>query len=363
MKQARWPWIAGLLLFVVVLCGLPLTALLSTPEPAQACTAGAPSSGAVVQINTHVGAVGGWNSAAVDNAAIIVATGDARHVPARGWVIAVATAMTESSLINSGTATDHDSVGLFQQRPSQGWGSVAQLTDPVYASTKFYTALLQVPDWQTLGLGDAAQRVQKSAFPDRYSRYETDAEQVVTAVAGVASITDLPGASLADCSTPPVVASGGWTQPVHAPIGSRFRPPDRPTHQGVDLMAARNTVIRAVSAGRVVFAGCDTDTGNCNVDGSPNTPGCGWFVEVIHTGGIGTRYCHMIRQPQVALGQHVMAGTVLGLVGTSGHSSGPHLHYEIHHNVTCDANRCALTSSNAEDPVPFMNNVGAPLGQ
>jgi hypothetical protein len=83
------------------------------------------------------------------NAGVIIGVGQRLGIPARGWVIAIATALQESDLINSPVATDHDSVGLFQQRPSQGWGTVAQLTDPQYAATKFYQALQRVPRWQT----------------------------------------------------------------------------------------------------------------------------------------------------------------------------------------------------------------------
>jgi murein DD-endopeptidase MepM/ murein hydrolase activator NlpD len=348
---------------VLLFCGLPIMAVLTTTTPAAACAPGAGGSGAGVSLRTHVGAVGEFKSGQVDNAAIIVAVGADQSVPARGWVIAVATAMTESRLINTSKVTDHDSVGLFQQRPSQGWGTPEQLIDPVYTSKKFYAALLKVKDWQTLPLTVAAQKVQRSAFPDRYAKFETVAEEVVAKVAGVASITDLPGASHAVCDQEPVIAPGGWTQPVHAKVGSGFRTGDRPNHQGVDLIAARNTVIRAASAGQVVFADCDDGTGNCNVDGSPQTRGCGWFVEVLHADGIASRYCHMVRKPDITDGQTVKAGDPLGLVGTSGHSSGPHLHFEIHHNIICGNTRCGLRSHNAINPIDWMRKAGAPLGE
>ncbi|WP_444542447.1 peptidoglycan DD-metalloendopeptidase family protein [Couchioplanes azureus] len=345
------------------MCGLPIVAVLSTPTPADACASTARGSSGPATTRQHPGAIGPWTDAQIGNAAIIVATGVEMHLPARAYVIAVATAMTESRLINSSVATDHDSVGLFQQRPSQGWGTVAQLTDPVYASRKFYNALTRVDNWETLPLAVAAQTVQRSAYPDRYAKFENDAEKVVVAVAGVASITDLAGASLADCGPPVVVAPGGWTQPVRADVGSGFRTAERPTHDGVDLSAKRHTVIRAASAGTVVWTGCDNDTGSCDVDGSPQILGCGWFVEVLHANRIATRYCHMVRRPDVSRGQRVNAGDALGLVGSSGNSSGPHLHFEIHRDVTCDAGHCALDSSNAHDPVAFMRQVGAPLGR
>ena len=355
---------------VVLFCGLPLAAALTGDTPVQAACATAAGSNGRVQVNAHAGPVGRWSSKQVDNAAIIVDTGQ-KLVPARGWVIAVATAMTESRLTNLGNLgprNDHDSLGLFQQRPSKGWGQPAQLKDPVYASTAFYTALKRVRGWETLPLTVAAQKVQKSAYPDRYAEHETEAEQLVAAVTGKATITDIAGASLADCGVPAVVSSGGWTQPVHASIVSGFRTPQRPTHQGDDLGAKRNTVIRAAATGKVVWANCDDDTGNCDVDGeldatgNPTTAGCGWFVEILHAGRIATRYCHMVRRPDVTVGQHVNAGEPIGLVGTSGHSSGPHLHFEVHTGVTCGPSRCRLTSANATDPQLFMQHVGAPLG-
>src|SRR5207247_2642707 len=82
-----------------------------------------------------------------------------------------AAAMQESSLTNT-PGGGPDSVGLFQQRPSQGWGTPAQLMDPVYAATQFYTRLLRVPHWQDLPLTVAAQAVQRSAFPDAYAKHE-----------------------------------------------------------------------------------------------------------------------------------------------------------------------------------------------
>jgi hypothetical protein len=125
---------------------------------------------------------GSWDADQSTNAVIIVRVGAQLRVPRRGWVIAVATAIQESGLRNLGNLgdrNDHDSLGLFQQRPSQGWGTPAQLTDPVYAATAFYRALLRVPDWSTLPLTQAAQAVQRSAYPDAYARHERAAAALV----------------------------------------------------------------------------------------------------------------------------------------------------------------------------------------
>jgi cell wall-associated NlpC family hydrolase len=121
------------------------------------------------------------------NAAVIVAVGQRMKIPARGWVIAVATALQESDLINLGDLGPHndtDSLGLFQQRPSQGWGTPAQIMNPGYAAGAFYTALRKVIGWETMPLTQAAQRVQRSAYPDAYSKHEARAAAIVAAFTG-----------------------------------------------------------------------------------------------------------------------------------------------------------------------------------
>jgi hypothetical protein len=150
---------------------------------------------------------GGWSSEQTANAAVIVTVGAELKVPPRGWVIALATAMQESTLRNL-PGGDRDSVGLFQQRPSQGWGTPAQLRDPRYAAAKFYTALLAVEGWQAMALTDAAQAVQRSAYPDAYAKWEDDAIALVRAV-GSANPSALPtdlGQCLSSC---PSAGSGG----------------------------------------------------------------------------------------------------------------------------------------------------------
>jgi hypothetical protein len=190
MKPGTWLAAAGIA--TVAVCGLPLLTVIADTGPASACPPAAAGSSGQVVLREHPGPVGEWTSTQTDNAAIIVAAGQARQVPTRGWVIAVATAMTESRLINTSTVTDHDSIGLFQQRPSKGWGTPDQLADPVYASTKFYAALVKVHGWQTMPLTEAAQKVQRSAFPDRYAQFESDAEKVVAAAAASGNPSAIP---------------------------------------------------------------------------------------------------------------------------------------------------------------------------
>jgi hypothetical protein len=106
-------------------------------------------------------------------------------VPTFGIQVALATARQESKLHNIGYG-DRDSVGLFQQRPSQGWGTEAQIMDPVYATSKFYQALLAVPGWQKMTLTQAAQAVQHSGLPDAYAQYDQFAAVVSAVFTGTA---------------------------------------------------------------------------------------------------------------------------------------------------------------------------------
>ncbi|MFD5040569.1 hypothetical protein ACIOG7_18585 [Streptomyces sp. NPDC087894] len=117
------------------------------------------------------------------NAATISAVGTTRGLPERAVTIALATALQESALRNLDHG-DRDSLGLFQQRPSQGWGTPAQVMDPVYASGKFYEHLAEVPGYSRLPLTVAAQRVQKSGFPQAYAKHEPDATLLAAALTG-----------------------------------------------------------------------------------------------------------------------------------------------------------------------------------
>ncbi|MEU7614998.1 hypothetical protein AB0B27_02620 [Micromonospora rifamycinica] len=140
--------------------------------------------------------VAGLGQLQTDNATVIVDVGVDLGVPRRGLIVAVATAMQESDLRNlasdvlpesydhphQGSGSDHDSVGLFQQRPSSGWGTVAQLMRPAYAARAFYSALARIPGWQELSVTAAAQAVQVSAHPGAYARHEQRATTVVDAL-------------------------------------------------------------------------------------------------------------------------------------------------------------------------------------
>lgn len=134
-------------------------------------TAGCTVAGSALTLSTEQAA----------NAATIAAVARARGLPARATVIALATAQQESRLRNLDYG-DRDSLGLFQQRPSQGWGTEAQVQNPVYAAGRFFDHLVQVPSWETGRLTDIAQRVQRSGFPEAYQQHEGMATELAAAL-------------------------------------------------------------------------------------------------------------------------------------------------------------------------------------
>src|SRR3954452_81715 len=142
--------------------------LLPDPESCQARVGGV-----VVDLSTEQ----------AENATTIVAVAVRRGLPARAASIALATAYQESKLRNLDHG-DRDSLGLFQQRPSQGWGTAAQIRDPYHAVNAFYDALVKVDGYETMKITEAAQRVQRSAFPDAYADHEADGRALASALTG-----------------------------------------------------------------------------------------------------------------------------------------------------------------------------------
>ncbi|OLF08906.1 C40 family peptidase [Actinophytocola xanthii] len=118
----------------------------------------------------------------------IIQIGKERNLPPRAWQVAIQAGMTESGLrsLNYG---DRDSLGIFQMRPSMGWGTPAQVMDPTYAINKFYDVLEEVPRWEQQRPGESAQDVERSAFPERYHRWEPMAAHLIGKVGLVADPT------------------------------------------------------------------------------------------------------------------------------------------------------------------------------
>lgn len=133
-------------------------------------------------------AVAGYGAEQLGHAATIVSVGKQHGVPERGWIVAIAAAMQESGLRNLNHG-DRDSLGLFQQRPSQGWGTPEQVRTPTYAAKRFYQHLLEIPGWRRMSINDAAQAVQRSGHPTKYADDEHAARQVVAALHGATCTT------------------------------------------------------------------------------------------------------------------------------------------------------------------------------
>jgi hypothetical protein len=158
------------------------------------------------------------------NAATIAAMGIQQKMPERAIVVALSTALQESKLENL-AGGDRDSVGLFQQRPSQGWGTPAQISDPRYAAKRFYAALKKVRGWEDMRVTDAAQRVQRSAYPEAYEKWADEATVLTKALNGNA-------AGAVACSVPDApalrgdAAAAALTEEIKLDWGLRPAAPD-----------------------------------------------------------------------------------------------------------------------------------------
>jgi cell wall-associated NlpC family hydrolase len=255
----------------------------------------------------------GLSPVQADNARVIYDVSGSLRLPRRAAVIAIATAYQESRLhdVSHGTS---DSVGLFQQRPSAGWGSPAQIMQPVYASAAFYSRLVAVPGWQSLPLTVAAQDVQRSAYPDAYASWQQLAETLAAGFSGQS----------ADCATGDgsgVTASGttrlpaGFTLPqgsspavgtaiafAVAQLGKPYiwgaTGPAGYDCSGLVMMAYRaagitlpRTTFQQVHAGTPVYSLVQLQPGDLlftpGSDGSPENPGhVGIYIGTRHGQGL-----------------------------------------------------------------------------
>ena len=282
----------------------------------------------------------------VNASTIISVGGRTSGVNRDGVIIALMAALTESSLRNlantsnvpesadyphDGDGTDHDSLGLFQMRPSAGWGQVEDLMDTTYQAKAFYgggsgpnhgnpPGLLDHKDWQTMSKVDAAQAVEVSGHPERYALWQPVAQAVVDALTA-GTITDQTNPDLPDTSTVVFpLPDGTWTLTSH--YGPRIHPitHQQSFHSGTDYAAPDGTPILAVADGVVTFAGAMSGYGHAidirsSVDGQQVT----------------SRYGHMwAGHLYVTAGNRVVAGQHIADVGSDGNSTGPHLHFEIH---------------------------------
>lgn len=284
-------------------------------------------------------------------ATIMTVGGRTAGVGREGVVIALMAALTESTLRmlanpsaypeslgfpNDGVGSDHDSLGLFQMRHASGWGAVAELMDPEYQARAFFggpsgpnsgspRGLLDIPGWQLLDPGEAAQAVEVSAYPDRYQNYQPVAEAILAALTRTQSgggSADAIGGSVVPESSRIVFPLPAGTFTSTDSFGPRTDPYTgvQRFHAGSDLAAAMGTPILAVADGIVTFAGQRGTYGG--------------LIIIEHSVGgkrVASYYAHMYDHGiHVAEGDTVAAGQHVGDVGSAGKSTGAHLHLEIH---------------------------------
>lgn len=249
---------------------------------------------------------------------------------------------------HDGTGQDHDSLGLFQMRPAAGWGTVAQLMDPTYQASAFFggptgpnhgspRGLLDIPDWQKLPKGGAAQAVEVSAFPDRYAQYEPVARAILkkftTAPAAGQDHSTASGPGLSSRVVFPLPADT-WTRT------SGFGPRGPRLHSGVDYAAPAGTPVLALADGVVASVEISPTGGNMIVL-DHTIPGPDGARRV------GSAYLHLLDgSTTVTEGDTVTAGAQIAQVGSTGRrSTGPHLHLEV---------RPGGPNSAAVDPEPWL---------
>jgi len=251
----------------------------------------------------QTGAASNLDAEQLGYAVLIISETEARPLPQRAAVIAVATALQESSLRNldHGDLAGPDSRGLFQQRLRY----YENPTDPVWAIGAFLDRLVQVERWATRPLTEAAQAVQISAHPDYYAKWEPLASDLVATYWG---------AECEDTATVPIVA-GRYATPVDLrwyDLHPHWFVKTHHTYPAADLPLPYGEPVYAVTYGTVRYSG-----GNC-----------GLGVSIDATDGYTYTNCHFSSR-DVAPGETVVPGQVIGRIGSTGNSSGPHLHFAI----------------------------------
>ena len=287
--------------------------------------------------------------AQLTRAATIITVGSGIDgVGRQGVLIGLMAALTESTLRmlanathpasldmpNDGVGSDHDSLGLFQMRPTSGWGTVAELMDPTYQVRAFYggaegpnypspAGLLDIAGWQTADPGSAAQAVERSAFPDRYQNFQPVAEAIIAALTkptlpgnhNAAPLDNVPETTSVIFPLP----TGTWIRTSGFGWRDDTMTGRRALHAGTDYAAADGTPILAVADGVVTWAGPYGLYGQLIV-----------IEHTVDGDRVASAYAHMWESGvRVSVGERVTAGQHIGDVGASGKSQGAHLHFEI----------------------------------
>ena len=166
--RLRWVLLAGLALAVVLVATVVRD---REPMRSEYCVAEVGQTRAQIDIEQAR-----WTT-------LMAAISQRRGLPPRATTIAIATAFQESKIHNLDYG-DRDSGGLFQQRPSQGWGTREQVRDPQHAIGRFYDALVKIKGYTNMSITEAAQRVQRSAYPGAYAQHEDYARALASSLRG-----------------------------------------------------------------------------------------------------------------------------------------------------------------------------------
>ena len=201
------------------------------------------------------------------NAGTIAAVAIGRNLPERAVTISLATAMQESRLENL-TAGDRDSIGLFQQRPSQGWGTPAQIGDPVYATNKFLDKLVQIPGYAQIPLTVAAQDVQHSGYPDAYAQHEADATTLAGALTGRVPASMNCTVNSVGTAAPGAVSSDGL-QPGASVVAKALTKDFGPTVRPVAGAVAAGAVPSASSGASAAPSGSASGSSSASGSAAP----------------------------------------------------------------------------------------------
>lgn len=375
--KKRWILVAITLVIVPILALAGYTVMVMIMIASSMGGSGncSPNTGTLAGVDVQVsGQTMTLEAAQVRNAATIVSVAKERDVPATGQVIALMVALQESTLwVYANTSTypesaniphdrdgkDHDSLGVFQQRPSSGWGTVAETMDVKHSAESFFggpegpnhgspRGLLDINGWESMELGVAAQTVQVSAFPDAYNKWESAAKTLVATVTGSVSCSgggDLSGAAL-PLAPGFNIASGYGPRDIDIPGASSW-------HPAVDMQhwpGNCNDPVYAVLPGEVTLSST-------------------LWLSIRNPDGFVVSYLHMYKSDRlVNVGDKVKAGQQIGVTGNVPPSGGCHLDLRI--DVTENTNPKVAQLQRSEtiggppgyvDPEAFMRLYGIEL--
>ncbi|MFI1995288.1 hypothetical protein [Actinoplanes sp. NPDC020271] len=244
-KHSMFKAVLGTVTLVIIAC-LGLPALLMSAVMSGATGACTSTTAPSADIASQPASTAQWDAEQLNIAMTIIQVGAAKGVGSWGQAIALAVGMQESGLRNLpylGEANDHDSIGIFQQRPSQGWGTPEQLAQPAYQAGKFYDKLKAISGWQTMPLTEAAQAVQVSAYPDAYAKWTNDAIALVDRYGAGQVLLDCTGMSFGNADPAPRNPDGSWPEETCSIV------PDPTTGTGCITPRTLHLVQQATAAG------------------------------------------------------------------------------------------------------------------